>query len=499
MSHFALLSHRLLERRLLGDGERMASIIPGMLAPLTLSLLVFAVILPERPLHDVLLFLSVASFVWSAAKSFLESYDLDAAALDRAILSPLPIANRTLAAARTLVVAVVLAFSTFNIALPVSILVAFRYGLPSALMVLLAAFLAALSGLCLAQWIRAVLERSFGLGRVQDFEGPLRLVVGVALFTLLFLSPDPTGWLASRPWLHAVPPISFAFLLEPVPGPLIGSSAGVLVSVGLAWWAFRLAGTGDESSSAGAKATAPSPVARLARRFFVRPEERFAFDFALANQSRDRTFRSRVYPSFAFPFAVIVLVAERPEEPTLVLMALYGATVYLALAEIFQGFSESSGGPALLETLPIRNQAAFRLGAEKAFMAGLVVPVYLVLAFCLLGLSLLGRGFGLAQSVGHTVLATEFAVLVCSLTFLSVREQAFSVTDQGVYAGNLSSGPFVAILLGALAAVVAGVVVESPLLFFASAAILALLIRGLYAVKRRSLAASAPPSRGGTA
>ena len=492
MSRFTLLSHRLLERRLLGDGERMASIIPGTLAPLTLSLLLFAVILPERPLYDAALLLSVATFIWSASKTFLESHDLDAAALDRAILSPLPIPNHTLAAARTLVVGVLLAFSTFNIALPVFVLVAIKYDLLSGLLILLSAFLAALMGLALAQAIRAVLERLLGLGRVRDWEGPLRLVVGVALFTLLFLAPDPTGLLSSQAWLRAVPPISFASLVDPAhpSGPLLGSLAGVLSAVLLALFAFRVAGSGAESRGTFAGRTGPSMVAGCVRRWFVRPEEQFAFDFALANQSRDRTFRSRVYPLFAFPLAVIVLVAERPEEPTLVLMALYGATVYLALAEVFQAYSESRGGPDLLSTLPIRNPSAFRLGAEKAFIAGLVLPIYLVLAFCLLGLSLLGRGFGLVESLGHTLLATEFGILTCSLTFLSVRDYAFSITDQGVYPGNLSSGPFAAILLGGLAAVLAGIVVENPLLFLVSAVTMALLIRGLFAIKRRTLAVS---------
>ncbi|MFH0943583.1 MAG: hypothetical protein V2A76_00135 [Planctomycetota bacterium] len=486
MNRFGLLSRRLLERRLLGDGEGMASIIPGTLAPLSLSLLLFAIVVPERPLFDAALLLSVASFVWSACRTFLESHDLDAAALDRAILNPLPIPQATLAAARTLVVGVVLAFSTFNIALPAFVLVTFRYGLSFGLTVLAAAYLSTLAGLAMAQFCRVLLERTFGFGRVSDWEGPIRLVVGVGLFTLLFLAPDPTALLERIPLLLSVPPICFAALVDPAPLSLAGCLVTVLASLAMTLLAFRLADQDDEAQGGREQARSGTLVSRLVRRCCVLPVERAGFDFAMSNQQRDRTFRTRVYPLFAFPFAIIVLVARRPEEPTLVLLALYGAAVYLVLAEVFQAFSESVGGPELFRTLPIRRLAALRTGAEKAFLAGLVIPVYLVLALALVGLSLLGRGFGLLESLAHILLATEFALLLCALSYRWVRHPAFSVTDRGVYPGDLHTGAFMAILLGGAAAILAGLVVGNPILLASTALLLALLLKGVYMMKRRN-------------
>ena len=488
MNRFSLLSHRLLERRLLGDGEKMASIIPGTLAPLSLSLLLFAIIVPERPLFDAALLLSVASFVWSACRTFLESHDLEAAALDRAILNPLPIPHATLAAARTLVVGVVLAFSTFNIALPAFVLVTFRYDLLAGLTILAAAYLSTLAGLAMAQFFRVLLESVFGLGRVNEWEGPIRLVVGVGLFALLFLAPDPTELLQRAPLLLALPPICFAALVAPTSLSLIGSLVTVLASLAMTLLAFRLAGANGEAQGASQKVRSGTLVSRLVRRCFVLPDERAGYDFAVSNQQRDRTFRTRVYPLFAFPFAVIVLVARRPEEPTLVLMALYGAAVYLVLAETFQAFSESVGGPELYRTLPIRKLAALRTGSEKAFLAGLVIPVYLVLGLALSGLSLLGRGFDLLESLAHILLATEFALLLCAVSYRWVEHPAFSVTDRGVYPGDLRTGAFMAILLGGAAAIGAGMVVGNPVALLSAAVLLLLLLKGVYVLKRRSFA-----------
>ncbi|MBI4880838.1 MAG: hypothetical protein HY812_14455 [Planctomycetes bacterium] len=196
----------------------------------------------------------------------------------------------------------------------------------------------------------------------------------------------------------------------------------------------------------------------------VRDEEGAAFDFALANQARDRAFRARVYPLFAFPFAVVLLVAARPDEPYLALMALYGAAVYSTLAQTFQGYSESHGGPLLLATLPLRGESAFRIGAEKAFLVGLAAPIYLFLGVALFSVSLSGRGLPLLLGARHALVAGLFALLLCAFFFERRRVKAFAEADRGVFREDLGGGPFLAVLL---------------------AAGLALLLRLTYAWKRR--------------
>lgn len=487
MSRFRLLFQRLLERRLLGDGEAVVSVIPGTLGPLSLSLLVFSLLVPERSLASVSVYLCLAALIWSATRAFLESHDLGGSSLDRAVLDPLPIPASMLAAARALVVGVVLGVSTLNIALPAVILAGVRFGWAAGLLLLLAAYLSALFGMALAGLFRALLEKSFGLSRVLEWEGPIRLGVGVGLFAILFVAPDPAAALADRPSLHAIPPIAFAALpVSPMsPATLLCSGLGAFMAMGGLLLAFVLSGRNDGSQRGGKRRSA-SLLQRSFRRCCVRPEERASYDFALANMSRDRTFRARVYPLFAFPFAVILLVARNPDQASASLMALYGAAVYLTLAQVFQSFTESKQATILLETLPIRDPAAFRSGSSKAFLVALVLPIYAVLTLALVLLALFGAGLGLVPSLGHALLALLFAVLLCVALFERIEPLAFSAADDGVYPGDLGGAPMVALVLGTLMALLAVTVVEKPIFYPVVVVVLLLLIRQRFAAQRRA-------------
>jgi hypothetical protein len=166
-------------------------------------------------------------------------------------------------------------------------------------------------------------------------------------------------------------------------------------------------------------------------------------------------------------------------------MALYGAVVYLTLSQTFLGFTESEGGPTLLRSLPIRNLTAFRIGTEKAFHVGLLLPVLLALALALAAAALCGRGFSLPLALGHALFAGLFAVALCSLLFEHERGLAFSEVDRGVYPADLGRGPMIALLLGVLAALFAVEVVQNAFGFLAGVVALAAAIRVVYAWKRR--------------
>lgn len=495
-SAFRLIFTRLLERRLLGDGEAVASSTGGALATLTLSLMVFALVAAERPSADVALFLVFATFVWTAVRAFLESREVGFAAVDRAILEPLPLRRGVLPAARALTVFAVLAISTLNLALPPVALVLYLDGPLAAGLLLAAAFLAALAGLAAAAALRALGERTIGLRRLEEWEGPIRLGVGIALFSLLFAAPNPSALIEQYPALGRLPPLSFAAL--PHPGaPLPSRAAALLGALGallLLGLALAAAARGDGRLVERGSATGAALPRRLFARWFVRAGERAAFDFALVNMARDRAFRARVYPLFAFPFAVVALVAVKPQEPFLALMALYGTAVYLVLAQTFQAFSESAGGPELLRGLPLRDVAAFRIGGEKAFLLGLVLPVHLALGLALALLACFGRGLPLQDSLGHALTAFLFVVLQCAVGFERVARPAFSEQDRGVYPGDLGGAAFTALLLSALMAVIALKTVRAPLPFAVQALALATMIRFAYAWKRRRWTAD-PRSR----
>lgn len=480
MSRRGLLYRRLLERRLLGDGDGAVSLIPGAFATLGVSSFAVTLLMQERSLFDLTLLLSAACFVWAALKSFLDARDAVESALDRAVLEPLPIPPREIAEARALVEAVFLLVGTANLALPAVVMTAAVYDPRSALAVASAALVATLAGMALGQGLRAGLIGALGLGRLEEWEGPLRLMVSIGLFAVLFSAPDPGVPLASHPWLAYLPPFSSAVLLR-------GEFLGAVLTAAGALLLLRVSARGaqvEDGAAARAKSDGSLLLARLSRSI-VSARERKGFDFALANISRDRSFRSRVYPLFAFPFAVVVLVASNPDQPRLVMLALFGVPVYLGLAQTFQEFSESERGPQLLRSLPMLDVAGFRLGAEKAFLVGLLAPIFLALLVALLLATLLAAPASTGTLLIHAVHALLYSILWTAYAFENHEGLPFSQTDRGVYPADLGGGAFLGLFASAGMAVVSAWAVQTWLGSIATAGVLAIAIPPLFAWKRR--------------
>ncbi|MFG0315867.1 MAG: hypothetical protein ACF8XB_01240 [Planctomycetota bacterium JB042] len=480
MSRFTVLCGRLLERRLLGDGEAHASVIPSSFLTMSMSLLVFALLVPERTEEEVALYVTMACLVWAGVKGFLEADDLEAAALDRAVLEPLPIPRPTIAAARGVVVAAGLLLSTANLALPPAVLVGVARGPAAGALLLVAAGSASLAGLAFALASRVAMQRALGGRGTARLEGPIRLMVAVGLFAVVFVAPDFSALLERWPGLRFAPPFSLASLGSADAAVPALATLGLSVVALLA--AFRIGSPASDPVDRG-PARAAGGIGRLGR-WFVREDERCGYEFAAAHIARDRTFRSRSYPLFAFPFAVTILLVERPDEPTLALLALYGAAVYLSVAQLLFPYTESPGGAALFRSLPFRDPGPFRCGSEKAFLVGVGLPVYLALTVALLLLSAFGYGFPLAAAAAHAVLGGFAAALVAAILFQRIPDPAFSLPDEGAYAKDLN-GPMVAILLAGLLGVGAYRAAQSFVGFLAAAVGLAAALTLAFAHKRR--------------
>lgn len=433
----------------------------------------------ERSLFDVTLLLSAACFAWAALKAFLDARDAVESALDRAVLDPLPVPPNEIAQARAMVEGVLLVIGTANLALPATVMTAAVYGGVKAGGVLAAALIATLAGMAVGQALRAGLIGAFGLGRLDEWEGPLRLLVSIGLFAVLFSAPDPSVPLANHPWLAYLPPFSCGVLQT---GEFYGALGTAIVSAFLLWITARGARVEDGAASKG-RSDGTLLLSRLSRRW-VSDRERKGFDFALANISRDRSFRSRVYPLFAFPFAVVVLVASNPDEPRLVMLALFGVPVYLGLAQTFQEFSESERGPDLLRSLPMPDPTGFRLGAEKAFLVGLLSPIFLALLVALTLATLLAAPETTGTLLIHAVHALLFSILLTAFTFENHEGMPFSQTDRGVYPADLGGGAFGGLFVSALMAVISAWSADGWVTSLATAAVLLLAIPRVFAWKR---------------
>ncbi len=481
MNATSLVFRRLLERRLVGDDAGFSSSIPGATTTLGISLVVFGVAMQERPLDDVLLLLVSVTLVWSFVRAL---FDENGAAdpLDRAVLEPLPVRPAAIAFARVLAIGVSLLVATANLAVPPIAMAAARHGPLAALSMFGAALAASFVGMSAAELARSTLERSFGRARLAEWEGPFRLVIGVLLFAVMFIAPSPAQLLSERPWLARLPPFSLASLGGD--GAALPAALAVIGLAALALWvSIRLSVSGTDGAS---HRTRRAPAAEPARwrHALVRPTERAGFAFGWAQIGRDRAFRSRVHPLFAFPFAVIVLVAMRPAEPMLALMALYGAGVYAVVAESFVTFSESEGGPRLLESLPVADVAGFRVGVEKAFVVRVVLPVFLTLWFGLVVLAAFSRGPGVVASTEFALLAFSSATLLCLIGFDRLPALPFSAKDRGVYPGDAASVAFSALLAMTLLALAAAWARERPLFLAVELIALWTMIR-LVLVKKR--------------
>lgn len=485
MSRFGLLFARLLYRRLLGDGEGAVSIIPPASLTLGLSTLLFTLVAQERSVAELTLLLCLTCFGWSALRTFLTAHE-PGGDRDRAVLEPLPIPPALLIGVKLAVSGVQLAVGTMNLALPPLMITAWTRGLPAGLSLLCAALAAASFGLAVGQLLRRALEGVIGVQRLSEWEGPLRLMVAIVLFAILFAAPDPTAPLRAHPALGWLPPLSFAvFAATPRGAPLIIAGAGIVLVGVLLAIATRIRPAQHSGSRGVRAAAAGSAWSRFIARRFVRSAELASYEFALANLARDRSFRARVYPLFAFPFAVIVLVAGHPEQPHLVLMALYGVPVYLVLAQTFQQFTESERGALLLEAQPVLDLAAFRLGAEKAFLVALLTPIYATLMVALLLLAVFVPESRNVANAGHAALAVLFSILLAAVTFERQPGLAFSQPDRGIYPADLGGGVFGGLALAVLASVLSVQTAGRPLALAITALGLTIAIRMVFAHKRR--------------
>lgn len=481
MSALGLVTRRFLERRLLGDGDDAASPVPAAATTLTVSTLIFLLLAQERSPFETYVLMSAACLVWSAVRTFFEARELDATAADRGVLEPLPIAAWTFAAARGLVLGAELLVGTLNVALPAIMITAVVVGPLAAGRAFLAATAASLTGLAVATFLRAVLLRFLGVRKLEEWEGPIRLVVAVGLFALLFAAPDLDAAARASGVMHVLPPLSFARFCADG-GAWSASAAAVVAMIALIVAALALARarrTTDERRGGGGD----GPLARFVR-LGVADGERAGYEFTRANLARDRTFRARVFPLFAFPFAAIVLLAKDGAGFAPLLISVYGASMYLVVAQTFVLFSESQRGPRLVEALPILDADAFRTGAQKAFHAHVTVPVHLTVLVGLAALAAFGRGPGFAAGLQHVVLGTGFAVLFGSFFFERLEGLAFSASDDGKFPASLQNRAFAALMLSAVAALIGMNVVGRPIPYALAVLVLGLMIR--LRLRRRS-------------
>jgi hypothetical protein len=484
---FGIVFRRLLERRLLGVEEGGgASLVPGAATTLGVATLLAAVTVPELSSFAAAVLVVTLCSCWSMLRGFLEARDLTMRAVDDAFFEPLPVPRRTLAAARGAVLLVALLVDVLNVALPFAVMLGVVDGAGAGLLALLGAFLAALFGLAVALLLRALLAASLGGDRLAVLEGPLRLVAGVLLFVAAVFARDlDLEALAQRPF-SLLPPIVFATPLRTVVDRAEWLALPVAAAVALLLAALSFALEGRHGSRPRRSRATPSRGGTWIARAFASRRERAGFQFAWALIARDRTFRARAFPLFSFPFAAALIAALAEDDPAALPMALYGAIVYLVLARTFFAFSESEGGPRLLELFPAASGRAFRRGGELAFALALAVPVYAAMAFAVVALALLRGDFDAAfAALAQCLLALTAAVLILTAARLRSPLVPFAIPDHGLYSTDVSGSAFAALLAATVFALFLTPLATRPAAAALALAVMASMIVAIQTMERR--------------
>lgn len=311
------------------------------------------------------------------------------------------------------------------------------------LVLLLATALIWIQQLLLARWQAAFVV----------FESALVVVVVVALVRLLGSVPELATLAPDRPGLGWLPPVWFA---RP------------LVEGGWTWIVPALAACASLAALLAVPAGMPAPVSRrgrgerwleplrrLAMRWWVRPEERGAFDLVHRALPREREVALRTYPLLGIPLAFLWIrgssvgaeaVAWRTD---LLALLLFTAGVVLPLLLTHVPLTESPAAAWILRTAPCSGRAIAG-GAIKALFVRYLLPLYgslLGLGLAMSELGLLARLWLPAVLLALVLLRLLYPRCVRDLPLSVAPEELRSEVDWAGLVATLAVGLTLAAVL----------------------------------------------------
>lgn len=125
-----------------------------------------------------------------------------------------------------------------------------------------------------------------------------------------------------------------------------------------------------------------TPLRALAARFWVRSEERSAFDLVYDVLPREREFVIRTYPMLAIPLAFLMLGARGEtgiERDVILAVLLFTPAAYMPVLLTHIPASRTPDASWLLETAPVP-RSSIANGALKAVAIRFIFPLYILLS-----------------------------------------------------------------------------------------------------------------------
>jgi hypothetical protein len=295
----------------------------------------------------------------------------------------LPITPRELRLARTLHLLIALFTLALGSLLPAAALAPAGTGLIGRALLVVGGLEQALALAAVLLLVQAVLR-----GRARPLLVALQtalfvgVLVGAALGTRAvpalrhLTSPDQIAGLAAWPQAWFAAPLAAGATA----GWLLAGPAAALAAILLL---ALLPEPPDEPERRGEPLLARllAPARLLARRLWVRDDERASFELVFDALPRERSFVLRAYPLVAVPLAFLALGARQESgvgAEGLYALLCFTTAAYLPLVAAHVPASDSAAARWLLDTAPVP-RSALEAGALKAVVVRLVLPLYALL------------------------------------------------------------------------------------------------------------------------
>ena len=388
---------------------------------------------------------------------------------DKYILLPKPVSGRTLFLARILHIGIYLFRIVIPMSLPGWICVGLAWGWKSALWFPLPVFLLTLTALFLVMGTYLLILRIASAEKFKEILSYFQIAFSIFIFAFSYLGQRlwtpkgmyvldpqqylwarylPSYWLAATyTWVKPAAGIKGTFLLSllAVAVPL---TAVILIVKYLAPKFAALLGGLDAvegistpaSRAAGRKST--GRVQSIARVFNRTPGGEAGFLMAWLQTARNRSFKMKVYPMFAYvPIYFVYMMMTKREQPlsqswrelpgtSKHLVLLYMCSVVLVQALSFMTVSEQYRAAWIYDAVPLQTPGSIMGGAFKAMWVKYFLPFFGAVSIFVLSV------WGLGAWSDVLLAGTNATLFAAAIARLNYRRFPFSSIDQMNSAGS---------------------------------------------------------------
>lgn len=388
---------------------------------------------------------------------------------DKYILFPRPVNDRTIVLARLLHVFIYLFRIVLPMALPGWILLGFFDGWKSALLFPLPLLLLVFITLFVVNAVYLLVLRLAKPEKFKDIINYFQVVTSVIFFASVYLLPrvfdraHPQDFdILKSPWLQYTPPywlaVCWSWIGAPVAlaGTAMYSVLAIIVPLICLYilvkylspqFARRIAGI--DAVDGGGSPQTPTVVRRSSGRFYQRlahifnrtNDARAGFMIGWLQTSRSRSFRMRVYPSFAFiPIYFVYLLTQNDNSfsesfnhmasTRMHLLLMYMSSFVMITALSYITMSDQYKAAWVYYAAPLQVPGRVMIGAFKAVMVKFFLPFFILIG------AFVVYTWGV-HAIWDVLLAFVNVVLFVSIVArISYRHLPFSVMEQMKQGGS---------------------------------------------------------------